>query len=113
MRHPKLKNIFSRSTLCCAANMTMHINETRQQVHAVTFQFLTTFFQLWPPIIIYRQSRVTYVGDLHDPVLFYNNINRTNGRRTCTVDQCNTPDDELQPWPVPVFYFRCFFYLRL
>jgi hypothetical protein len=49
--------------------------------HPITIQFLSTIFQLWPAINIYRQSRVTDIGDLHDPVLFYNNINRPDRRR--------------------------------
>jgi hypothetical protein len=48
--------------------MTMHINKAGKQEHSFTIQFLSTFFQLWSPIIIYRQSGITNVGDLHDPV---------------------------------------------
>src|SRR6187455_1088396 len=44
--HPKFEHIFSRDIICCTADMTMHVNETRKSIHSIRFELIAAILEL-------------------------------------------------------------------
>src|SRR5690606_5756211 len=90
-------HIFGIGHLFPPADVYMGIDKTGHDVHSGSIKFFTAGLQLRPPGFINRNAGIAHHMDSGNSVFLNDDIGRTDWWRKRTVNDDNTPYDELVP----------------